>query len=109
MSMVSRARSKQAPRLRGVSYSEPLFRKFLRAAIILSLSMIGSEASGRIKTIEPLPLQAKCTQDTVGKSAFWWWISNYIDRYANQNTLQRVVGMPWRELGNWEKQKHHRT
>ena len=94
----------------GVGDSEPLFRKFLRAAIILRLSMIGSEASGRIKTTEPLPLQAKCTQDTVGKSAFWRrWISNYIDRYANQNALQRVVGMPWRELGNWAKQKHHRT
>jgi hypothetical protein len=29
--------------------------------------------------------QAKSTQDAIGQSAFWWWlISNYVNRHANQ-------------------------
>ena len=52
--------------------------------------------------------QAKCMRDTIGERAFWRWrISNYVNRHANQGALQRIVGMPWRELGDGTKGKHH--
>jgi hypothetical protein len=63
---------------------------------------------GGVKMIEPLSAQAKCMQDTVGESALWGRrICNYVDRHANQDTLQRIVRVPRRELGDGAEEKEH--
>ena len=60
------------------------------------------------KMIEPSSAQTKRMQDTVSESTFWRRrISNDVNRHANQDTLQRIVGMPWRELGDGAKEKDH--
>src|SRR5262252_6225048 len=47
-------------------------------------------------------------QDTFGESAFWRRRNgNDVNRHANQDALQRIVGMPWRELGDRTKEKDH--
>jgi hypothetical protein len=46
----------------------------------------------------------------LGESALWGSRnSDDVNRHANQDTLQRIVGMPRREPGDRAKEKDHRT
>src|ERR1700719_2775220 len=70
-----------------------LLIKYRCHSIVLFLTGVEHATIGLCWLCAAIP-QAKSTQNTIGESAFRWRrIGNYVDRHANQDTLQRIAGV----------------